>query len=112
MIKFLFGKFIAKEVAKEMDSYRSLMVEKVNDCCVDIIRYMFSEEAPKEDCCWSLLGRGFYRKTIKGELENGVVESVVKEMSGRERARVQDMVQGEEFIDGIVERIRKKQINS
>jgi hypothetical protein len=113
MINFLFGKYIRAEVAKEVAKINSsidAVDDKIKQHCVTLIKSMFSDEAPIESyvsCGWV---SGYFRKNAKGELEQGVANIVTKNMIENESNRVNAKLAGEEFIDGIVERIRNKQI--
>ena len=106
MIKFLFGKMInelvAKEVAKEDD--------KVKQHCVTLVKSLFDENAPTERYIRYGWVNGYYEKTAKGEMEQGIANIVIESMKANEGKRIDEKLAGEEFIDSIVERIRNKQI--
>ena len=113
MIDFLFGKYIKAEVAKEVAKINSIIDttdDKIKQHCVTLIKSMFSDEAPVESYVSYGWVQGYFRKTAKGELEQGVANIVTTNMIDNESKRVDDKLAGEEFIDSIVERIRNKQI--
>lgn len=118
MIKFLFGKMIndlvTKEVAREavkINANIDTTDDKIKQHCVNLVESLFSEESPSNTYVqqhWSM--HGIWRKTAKGHLEHGVADRVIAHMEETEKQRVDEKLAGEEFIDGIVERILKKQI--
>ena len=114
MINFLFGKYIRAEVSKEVSKEVAKEVAKENDKikkhCGKLVKFLFSDEAPNkeyQDYGW---GAGDFRRTVKGELKDGIADIVISKIEQEQSKKVYEHLNGEEFIDGIVERILKKQI--
>jgi len=51
-----------------------------------------------------------YRDTIVCTLKKGIKDMVLSEMTDREKAHVVEYIEGEEFIDSVVKRIKCKQL--
>lgn len=117
MIKFLFGKMInelvAKEVAKEVAKINQdidTTDDKIKEHCGKLIKFLFSDEVNDEAYVSYGWGHGGFRKIVKGELKDGIADIVISKLEREQKEKVDEHLKGEEFIDGIVERILKKQI--
>ncbi len=116
MLNYLFGgmlrTYARNEVKREVEKIRSEMKTQVKEDCVTLINYMFSEEAPSKE--WTNYGWGdscFKTLTAKGVLQQEIADIVIAGMKEEEQVRIDDKLNGEDFIDSIVKRIRDKQIN-
>ncbi len=106
MIKFLFRGMISDLVAKEV----AKTDDKIKYHCVELIKSFFDEDAPMDeyvDYGWCDVRA---HNTVKGDLRDAIVNDVTKNMSEKERKRIETYISGESLIDSITDRINKKQI--
>ncbi len=94
-----------KELKQEL---KQELKDAVEEICIQAIKEMFSVKSNEKT-----IGRFPYSyeiMTIGGEFKSRAMQSLGEGLSKKCTKAANDIVLGEEFIDSVVERIKKKQI--
>ena len=110
MIKLIFGKYIAQIVAKEVAKEVAKRDNEIKMHCGKLVRFIF-EDAPDVELSNYGWGRGGFIKTTKGELKHAIAGIVIKDLKDTEQKRIDDKIAEEAFIDSVVDRIKRKQLD-
>lgn len=112
MFKSYIKRKVREEVAEALRGLRAEIAveqkETIGDFCFQFILEIFSDEKDSES-----MGGYPYRyevKTIGGKFKERAIAAVSKETATECRVAAKSIISGEEFLDSIVERIKKKQI--
>ena len=84
------------------------MKDSVEDICSKAISELFINE--NDDEVKSAYFQVYTLRTIGGKFKDRAIQAVSDDVDGKCRSAASELVSGEEFIDGIVARIKKKQI--
>ncbi len=108
LIRKIFKDLMEEQVEIKVQKEYDRIEELTETHCVNIIKELFDKDTPSKE------RRGYYSShyvnTVKGELEQTVIDSVTERMTDMERDRVLAVVGSEKFIDATVKRILDKQI--
>lgn len=99
----MFKRYIKKQIQSEI---RPKVIHEV----AQLLRFMFSDQEPEgwyKEYSWAA---GAYRGKIKDDLTEGLADLVVSKLKKSQKEDVIEYLKDEEFIDSIVDRIRKKQL--
>ena len=82
---------------------------KINQRCEELVCALFSDKKDEE------FVRGFlsYRtiKTIGGEIKERVITAALKRFNEQYKIKIEEFIAKEEFIDAIISRINRKQLD-
>ncbi len=98
---------IKSEIKSEIKDY---FKEQVEEICLKAIIEMFGDERDEIYESFGLGCHGFMVKTIGGELKGRMLTAIDEDYAKKADEAVAKNVEGEEFIDRIIERIKKKQL--
>ena len=99
--------------ASKIEAIKSEIKSEINDSIKDLCRKLIAElftcKQNSEQIYW---GYGHYEKirTVAGEMRSNIFEFVKDEAVGLCKKEAEQLIDGEAFIDSIVERISKKQL--
>jgi len=108
MIKNILKRWAKEEFDKCRAEYKEEIREYLKQCCRKMVMELFTSNRDKEPPNY-LLSVGEV-ETVVGTLKEGIKYKVISELTAEERTRVMGYIRGEEFIDLIVDRIKRKQL--
>ncbi len=113
MFKWLVGKVkeeilgeIQPRIKREAERVRK---EEVLDSCKEVLEALLNEKSDNTE-----VFRWFGTvnvKNLRKEIKDSVLEFCVEELKKNEKERIGKFIAGEEFIDSIVDRINRKQLD-
>jgi len=104
----MFEQKIKREVKRAIDEIITVIKDSVEDVCMEAIKFMFSEEGDQKIA--TKYHHVYNIKTVGGEFKARVIEAVSKDVTKKCTDAANDIVLSEQFLDSVVERIKKKQI--
>ena len=108
MIRNIIKRLAKEEFDKCRAEYKEEIREYLKQCCRKMVVELFASNRDKERPN-HLLSFGEV-ETIVGSLKEGIKYKVISELTAEERTRVMSYINGEEFIDSIIDRIKRKQL--
>jgi hypothetical protein len=101
----MFKKAIKEEVSEVMAEIE----KEIKDTCRGLVNELFSEQGEEKLVFWRY-SHG-YVKTLRGEIKDQIISAAKSEFNKEFKVEAMNFIKGEEFLDSVVERIQKKQLN-
>ena len=101
---------IKDEIKDEISKFKSDTKHGIKELCQNLICELFDDirDNYTEYRCWS---KPRIVKTLNGEIKDRMITEAKNKFDELFDDRVKSLIAGEDFIDSVIERIKKKQIN-
>ena len=82
---------------------------QINETCRELVYTLFSDKRDKKTVSesWGYMDVN----TLGGEIKERVIKAALEKFNERYKELTKEVIEGEEFIDKIIERVNRKQLN-
>jgi len=89
------------------------MKHQIKEICKNFVYTLFADEKDEVEKTVAKYGYLTYEKfkTLGGEIKDRVIKTALEKFNEQYKVKVEEFIASEEFIDKIIERICKKQLN-
>jgi hypothetical protein len=114
----MFENMIVRAISKEMDSHRDALINRVREelkaevkaQCKELVGALFTSKATREREWGGFFAGWEDADSVIGIMKRNISDMALEDFKEQYITHVGRHIQGEAFIDAIVERIQKKQL--